>query len=125
MCKHGTDTLVRVKVPADLSSTGEEKWREFGIDSCIAPIVKALQEGGIDMRGSCCGHGDATGRIDLADGRTLVILPPTVTMSLRYPLMTCHNPSPRCAVPEPHETANCGEFASHREPSTPTPESNG
>lgn len=73
MCKHGTDIIVRVKVPADLSATGKEKWRDFGIDACIAPIVRALQHGGIDMRGSCCGHGETTGRIDLADGRIIRI----------------------------------------------------
>lgn len=73
MCQWGTDTKVRVKVAAHLSSTGKEQWRDYGIDSCIAPLVKALQEGGIDMLGSCCGHGKANGRIDLADGRTLEI----------------------------------------------------
>lgn len=73
MCKHGTDTLIRVKVPADLSHTGKPYWRKFGIDSCIAPIVKALQEGGIDMRATCCGHGETEGRIDLQDGRVLLI----------------------------------------------------
>ena len=66
--------LVRVKIPADLSSTGKIKWRECSIDACIAPIVKALQEGGIDMRGSCCGHGEHEGDIHLQDGRTLIIL---------------------------------------------------
>lgn len=73
MCKWGTDTNVRVKMPADLSHTGEERWDYKGIDSCIAPIVKALQEGGVDMRSSCCGHGKADGEISLADGRTLVV----------------------------------------------------
>jgi hypothetical protein len=73
MCAHGTDVLVLVKVPADLSHTGVEQWREFGIDACIAPIVAALQAGGIDMRASCCGHGAGPGRIDLADGRVLRI----------------------------------------------------
>ncbi|MCK4760213.1 MAG: hypothetical protein KAT69_09185 [Candidatus Aminicenantes bacterium] len=43
------------------------------IDKCIAPIVEALQKGGIDMRGSCCGHGKGPGRIDLQDGRTIQI----------------------------------------------------
>jgi len=43
------------------------------IDHCIAPIVKALQKGGIDMRASCCGHGKRRGRIELQDGRTLII----------------------------------------------------
>ncbi len=45
------------------------------IDGCIAPIVKALQRGGIDMRASCCGHGKGRGSIHLQDGRTLLILP--------------------------------------------------
>ena len=74
MCKR-TDKqiLVKVKIPADLSSTGKEKWREMHIDACIAPIIKALQEGDIDMRGSCCGHGEFPGEIHLADGRWLII----------------------------------------------------
>lgn len=75
MCERA-EVDVRVKVPADLSSTGEEKWRDFGIDACIAPIVAALQAGGIDMRGSCCGHGREPGSILLADGRTLAIRTP-------------------------------------------------
>jgi len=73
MCAWGTDTDVYVKVAADLSSTGQDTWRIFPIDSCIAPLVNALQEGGIDMLASCCGHGAGTGRIDLADGRILWI----------------------------------------------------
>ena len=73
MCRHGTNTEVNVKVLAHLSSTGQDKWRMFGIDSCIAPIVDALQKGGIDMVASCCGHGKGDGRINLADGRMLII----------------------------------------------------
>lgn len=73
MCKHGTTEKVSVKIPADLSCTGEEEWREMRIDSCIAPLVKALQEGGIDMRGSCCGHGGNLGDIHLQDNRILLI----------------------------------------------------
>jgi len=65
---------MKVKIPADLSCDGKEKWKQVGIDSCISPIVKALQDGGIDMRGSCCGHGKRPGHIHLADGRGLVIL---------------------------------------------------
>lgn len=74
MCEHGNETLVRVKIAPHLSHTGKALWRDFGIDSCIAPVVKALQDGGIDMLASCCGHGKAEGRIDLCDGRTLVIV---------------------------------------------------
>jgi len=43
------------------------------IDACIASLVRALQEAGINMRGSCCGHGKKDGWIELQDGRILVI----------------------------------------------------
>jgi hypothetical protein len=74
MCEHGTNTLVRVRIPADLSCSGRAKWKRMRIDACIAPLVRALQEGGVNMRGSCCGHGEGPGSIDLEDGRTVVIL---------------------------------------------------
>lgn len=73
MCGWGTSTVVRVRIPADLSCTGKARWKRVGIDSCIAPIVKALQRAGIDMRGSCCGHGKCDGSIQLQDGRELVV----------------------------------------------------
>lgn len=65
--------LVKVKIPADLSHTGKILWKKTKIDKCIAPIVRALQEGGINMRGSCCGHGKMNGDIHLQDGRILII----------------------------------------------------
>jgi hypothetical protein len=74
MCESGNTIAVRVKIPADLSSTGQEKWRECKIDSCVASLVAALQAAGIDMRGSCCGHGKCEGDIHLQDGRALLIL---------------------------------------------------
>jgi hypothetical protein len=43
------------------------------IDKCIAHIVAALNAAGIETMASCCGHGKIDGRIDLADGRYLVI----------------------------------------------------
>lgn len=73
MCEWGNTVMVNVKIPADLSCTGKEEWREKPIDSCIAPIVEALQKVGIDMRASCCGHHKGYGAIMLKDGRTLVI----------------------------------------------------
>lgn len=73
MCRWGTETPILVKIPADLSHTGEAYWRTVGIDSCIADIVQALQTAGIDMRASCCGHGTPNGQIDLMDGRTLIV----------------------------------------------------
>jgi hypothetical protein len=66
---------VYVYVPFNLSSTGESKSKYAKIDKCIAPIVRALQSGGIYMRGSCCGHGERDGEILLEDGRTLIIKP--------------------------------------------------
>ena len=43
------------------------------IDFCIHQIVAALNAGGIRTLASCCGHGKMPGRIDLEDGRTLVV----------------------------------------------------
>ena len=73
MCKWGTHEKVRVKIPADLNYVGKERWKDVGIDKCIASLVKALQMSGIDMCGSCCGHGKRLGVIHLQDERALVI----------------------------------------------------
>lgn len=73
MCKWGEHKLVKVKIPADLSHSGKSYWRLKGIDKCIASIVEALQKGGIDMRGCCCGHFKGDGHIHLQDGRILII----------------------------------------------------
>jgi hypothetical protein len=43
------------------------------VDWCIHHIVAALNAGGVTTTACCCGHGDQDGRIDLADGRILVI----------------------------------------------------
>jgi hypothetical protein len=71
MCKKTKP--VHVKIPADLSSSGTEKWKDAQIDECIADLVETLQVGGVDMRGSCCGHGEMDGDIHLQDGRILII----------------------------------------------------
>jgi len=54
------------------------------VDLCIAPIVAALNAGGVRTLSSCCGHGgqkigDAVlvGSISLADGTELIVYPPT------------------------------------------------
>jgi hypothetical protein len=64
---------VRVRIPADLSCSGQAYWKLAKIDACIAALVNALQRGGVDMRCSCCGHGGDLGYINLEDGRVLVI----------------------------------------------------
>lgn len=43
------------------------------IDWCIHHIVAALNAGGVRTVASCCGHGETHGRIDLEDGRVLLI----------------------------------------------------
>lgn len=43
------------------------------VDWCIHQIVAALNAGGIETTASCCGHGKMAGRIDLKDGRVLMI----------------------------------------------------
>ena len=73
MCEWGTTKHVWVTIPADLSYTGKERTAYRPIDSCIAPIVEALQKNDVLMRGSCCGHGKADGEIELQDGRVLII----------------------------------------------------
>ncbi len=73
MCDWGTTIKVRVKIPAHLSFTGQDRWKAAEIDSCIADLVGVLQGGGIDMEWSCCGHGKHLGHIDLCDGRRLMI----------------------------------------------------
>jgi len=77
-CSHCSEkpVAVMVKIPADLSHTGKVIWKYAQIDACIAPIVAALQKAGVDMRGSCCGHGNGEGNIQLQDGRSLIILSP-------------------------------------------------
>jgi hypothetical protein len=44
-------------------------------DPCIAPLVAALNTGGVATTWSCCGHGRRPGAIGLADGRQLHVLP--------------------------------------------------
>ena len=43
------------------------------IDWCIHHIVSALNAAGIRTVACCCGHGKQDGRIDLDDGRVLII----------------------------------------------------
>ena len=69
MCKWGTDVVLEVTIPAELSHTGKERKKKVGIDSCIAPIIKALNEGGVRTDYCCCGHGKKDGVILLHDGR--------------------------------------------------------
>lgn len=73
MCDEHSATPLRVFVPAHLSHSGEGRWATKGIDTCIAPLIKTLNEAGFLTAASCCGHGHRPGVISLIDGRELVI----------------------------------------------------
>jgi hypothetical protein len=73
MCEHGDTVTVAVTIDAGLSYEGHTVVKDKPIDQCIAPIVAALEQAGIFMFGSCCGHGEHHGEIVLTDGRTLII----------------------------------------------------
>lgn len=73
MCKWGTSTPLTVTIPAHLSHTGVQRQDVKDIDSCIAGIVRALNNAGIVTVASCCGHGKRPGNIALSDGREIII----------------------------------------------------
>ncbi|RKY70962.1 MAG: hypothetical protein DRQ14_08075 [Candidatus Latescibacterota bacterium] len=51
--------------------------RTRGIDLCVADIVSALNAATLTTVASCCGYGRMDGRIDLEDGRVLIVKFPT------------------------------------------------
>lgn len=73
MCEWGNNIVLLVPIPANLSYTDKFRWDYKGVDSCIAPIVQALNDAGIYTANSCCGHGEIDGSILLHDGREIVI----------------------------------------------------
>jgi hypothetical protein len=69
MCKWGTYKILKLHKPKEYSK------RKFAyIDSCIFPIVKALNKAKIETVSSCCGHNKGLGGIMLKDGRELLII---------------------------------------------------
>lgn len=44
-------------------------------DPCLTPLVKALNDAGLRTVASCCGHGSGVGRIAMACGQELFLLP--------------------------------------------------
>ena len=65
MCEQGDTVLVRLAGGA----------AEVAVDRCIAPLVRALNQGGMKTSASCCGHGNRPGSIILEDGRELCLFP--------------------------------------------------
>lgn len=64
MCEWGNTEIVK-------TSSG----KEVDVDSCIVPLVYALNMAGIETVACCCGHGKRPGNIALKDGRELIIAP--------------------------------------------------
>lgn len=77
MCEHANDPGGREAAMIVLDpGTPERQGRdEVWCDPCIAPIVKALNDGGLPTVASCCGHHLKPARISLRDGRELFVLP--------------------------------------------------
>ena len=68
MCDHSQD-------PGGREAAMVEAYPGAWCDPCIAPLVNALNSGGLATVASCCGHGKRPGKIALTDGRELFILP--------------------------------------------------
>ena len=58
MCEHGNTTLVKLCRPRKVSGR-----TEVPVDSCIAPLVQALNDLGIETMSACCGHGETPASI--------------------------------------------------------------
>lgn len=66
MCAHGEVEVVKI---------GD---REVPVDRCLAPIVRALNDGGVQTAMCCCGHGEHDGFILLGRDeqyQLLVVVP--------------------------------------------------
>ena len=62
MCKWNTTKILEINgKPRD-------------IDSCLEPLIRALNANGFSTVACCCGHGKRPGNIALADGRELIIV---------------------------------------------------
>ena len=107
MCDWGTDVVLRVPIPASCSHTGEFRWDEKPVDSCLAPMVAVLNAAGVYTGGSCCGHGKTQGYISLHDGRVLVIGDHAWAVKVRFT-----NPEEAPCVHEKAERPRHGNWAS-------------
>lgn len=68
MCERGIEAVqVRLCAPTESGRT------EVPVDPCIAPLVQALNDGGMQTLASCCGHGKWPGSVVLGDGSELVV----------------------------------------------------
>lgn len=113
MCEKG-DTVTMV-LPARPLSDPFGKHLNYSIDRCIAPLVAALNRGGITTVASCCGHGEAPGSIALDGGRWLVI---AENQAAFEHLTQRDSAPPRDATREPSNSVVSGSDAVPRSPET-------
>lgn len=71
MCKHQGD--FSHQVPVNLAHPREDGVVSAGVDKCIAPLVQALNDAGVQTLSACCGHDHRPGYIGLEEGRVLTI----------------------------------------------------
>ncbi len=82
VCHETFPVMVTIQEDYIAQKTASMKRRKQ-IDMCIAPLVNALENHGIHMRGSCCGHGLWDGEIILQDGRKLTISQEVIAMDVQ------------------------------------------
>lgn len=70
-CRCHKTNIVRVFILPALSHKKIGYWKDVAVDRCLVPIVRILQNAGINMRGSCCGHGTNPGIIVLESGHNI------------------------------------------------------
>lgn len=68
MCDYANRERAMVVIRVD-----SDKRPTIWCDPCLAPLVTALNDGGISTVASCCGHGRRPGFVALDDGRVLVV----------------------------------------------------
>jgi len=87
--------------------------RVRSIDRCIHHIVAALNAGGVATVACCCGHVKNRGRIDLEDGRVLLIVTTQEASELEVltsPLAAAEDlRCPHCDESQTHESASVGD----------------
>jgi len=66
MCQHTSGAKQREVLLWD----GRRAW----VDPCIALLVEGINSAGLPTVASCCGHGCQPPRVDLADGRVVMIV---------------------------------------------------
>lgn len=97
MCKWGTRTKVKLMQPSLQGYTLERHKKnaerleleidEELIDSCIAPLVRMLNDYGIRTMSCCCGHGKTANSSIRISAQNVQVLPlgEDLTIHLKFP----------------------------------------